>query len=68
MIDPEDVATATILGLMDAIDAYQPGQHEDIEGFEDFAAPYVWDSIVGELTADDWKVVLVRVDRMEDGG
>lgn len=51
---------------MDALDAYQPGRHEH---FEAFAAAYAWDSLVGELTAGDWRVGrVVRVDRPEDRG
>jgi RNA polymerase sigma factor for flagellar operon FliA len=56
-IDVDDLTSAGIFGLMDAIDAYDPNRGVK---FETYCAPRIRGSILDELRSMDWVPRLVR--------
>lgn len=56
-VDVDDLISAGIFGLMDAIDAYDPGRGVK---FETYCAPRIKGSILDELRSMDWVPRLVR--------
>jgi len=56
-VDVEDLISAGIFGLMDAIDAYDPARGVK---FETYCAPRIKGSILDELRSMDWVPRLVR--------
>jgi hypothetical protein len=56
----EDLQSAAIFALMDALDVYNP--YED-GPFDVYVAPQMWHDIVAELTCTDWHITLVRKDK-----
>jgi RNA polymerase sigma factor FliA len=56
-VDLDDLIQAGIFGLMDAIDAFDPGRGVK---FETYCAPRIRGSILDELRSMDWVPRLVR--------
>ena len=56
-VDIEDLMSAGLFGLMDAIDAYDPGRQVK---FETYCAPRIRGAILDELRSMDWVPRLVR--------